>query len=204
TSRAAVMRVVEKQPERGAALAQSAQLAHEARIVPLVHEHEVGASDRARQIELFVIADGSDARVGTPCSLERGDTVLGDEVLHAPCVLRFVHVDARSAFDQFGRDAAEEMGVAVVPVGEQRMAEDDDVHATAPVGSGLAIGRSAPYADRYCAAIRSGSICSARRWASSARRKRSASCVTSWRIPAEMAAGSRGSTKSAIPAHSSR
>ena len=72
------------------------------------------------------------AVVGALLSLaspEAGLAVLGLEVRAAPRAPRLVDIDRVAARDEFAAHAAQEMRVAVVPVGDQRMAEHYDAHA---------------------------------------------------------------------------
>src|SRR3546814_16336813 len=55
--------------------------------------------------------------------------MLGLQVGPAPAVARLQHPNAMAARKQFPHDAAQEMGVAVVPVGDQRVIEHDELHA---------------------------------------------------------------------------
>ncbi len=73
--------------------------------------------------------------------------MLGLEVDAAPGVVRLVDLDRVAARDQFAADAAQEMRVAVVPVGDQRVTEDHDTHAVS-VGACAAIRSGLPFALR--------------------------------------------------------
>ena len=63
---------------------------------------------------------------------DRGRTGFGEQLAAAPAVCRFICGDLVAARLQLSGDAAEEVGVAVVPVGNQRMAEDDGAHVSIP------------------------------------------------------------------------
>jgi hypothetical protein len=71
--------------------------------------------------------------------------VLGLEVEPAPGVVRLVHLEAVAALEQLVADAAQEMGVAVVPVGDQRMTEHYDAHAVSTAGPEAAPASTLPF-----------------------------------------------------------
>jgi hypothetical protein len=60
--------------------------------------------------------------------------MVGEEVREAPAVLRLVGPDVVAAGGEGAEDAAEKVGVAVVPAGGERVGEVDDPHAALPFG----------------------------------------------------------------------
>jgi len=138
----AVVRIVEEQRVRTLRPAVRTNRGDERVIVPLVHEHEVGAGERRIQVQTVTVvasADPGELRVGSFEGRNRRLTLLLDEVHDAPRVARFVDADGVTAGDQVGHDAAQEVRVAVVPVGDERVAEDYDAHdetSSAPCSEG--------------------------------------------------------------------
>jgi hypothetical protein len=63
-------------------------------------------------------------------TVDRVEPGVADQVVQAPAVLRFVHRDIVTAGLQLAGDTAQEVRVAMIPVGPQRVAEDHDAHAT--------------------------------------------------------------------------
>jgi hypothetical protein len=134
-----VVGVVEQQPEVPAGRALAADRAHERGVVPLVHEHEVGAVERAVEVErrdrLVLAGDGVHPRERAADVGQRLAPAVGDQVLAAPAVARLVADHLVAAIEQLGHDPAQEVRVAVVPVRQQRVAEDHDLHAATSVRS---------------------------------------------------------------------
>jgi hypothetical protein len=104
-----------------------ADRAHELGRVPLVHEHEIGTVERGVEIDVGgVVQLAPECRVGGPVRLDGVGAALRDEVRDAPRVARLEHGDREPAREQLGDDAAEEVRVAVVPVGAQGVHEEHD------------------------------------------------------------------------------
>jgi hypothetical protein len=105
---------------------------HQLRLVPLVDEHEVAAVERAVDVERReVVARRRELRVRRPVPAQGVVTRLRGEVAHAPRVRRLEDVHLVAAREELGRHAAQEMRVAMVPVGDDRVAEDHDPHVAA-------------------------------------------------------------------------
>ena len=79
---------------------------------------EVGAVSMGNPHAVIEVDDVANAPVA----------VLGPQVLHAPGVGRLVDADVVPAQQELAGDAAEEVGVAVIPVGDERVIEQDDLH----------------------------------------------------------------------------
>jgi hypothetical protein len=60
---------------------------------------------------------------------ERSSALIIDEIREAPAIAGFEDAHVMAEFDEFACDAAQEVGVAVVPIGEEGMSEDYDAHA---------------------------------------------------------------------------
>ena len=132
----AVMRVVEEELIAAGCAAMLADATHELAIVPLVHEDDVGAGECRGDVELReVVADRAKRGERAAEIVERFFSVIGDEVLHAPGIERLVDDDVVIAREELRNDAAQEVRVAVVPVGNQRVVEQRKFHRVAPIES---------------------------------------------------------------------
>src|SRR5690606_827066 len=100
---------------------------HEIRGIPFVYEHQIGAREHSVQIKI-AIRRACQVRVGALERFERRAAVFRREMVQAPTArgLEHAHLVARSY--QLGRDASKEVGVAVIPIGNERVAEDYDPH----------------------------------------------------------------------------
>jgi hypothetical protein len=128
----AMMRIVEEQPVMSVRTSVLADAGDERVIVPLVDKNEIGQAEHCIEIQCRrVVAVAAKHRIRTPESRERCFTVFGNEILHAPGIARLVHVYRMPAREQLSADAAQKMCVAVVPVGDERVAENYDAHARA-------------------------------------------------------------------------
>jgi hypothetical protein len=126
----AVVGVVEEQLVAVVPGAVGADPGDQLGLVPLVDEDEVGLVEGGVDVEFpRVVGSGLEVREGAGELAQRLLAVLALEVGAAPAVGRFVDRHLVPAVLQLGGDAAEEVGVAVVPVGDQRVGEDDDLHA---------------------------------------------------------------------------
>ena len=87
-------------------------------IIPLVDDHDIGIAQRAIEIQsLEVVADRMQKRE-TVFEFANGPTaVLRNEVGQTPAVTRLVDGNIVTAFEQFRRNAPEEMSVTMVPIG---------------------------------------------------------------------------------------
>jgi hypothetical protein len=104
-----------------------------------VDEDEVGAVERLAEVGGGArVGLGREAGVGPPPAEEPGLAVVADEVLAAPAGRGLERPDLVAAGQQLARDAAQEVGVAVVPAGLERVAEQDDPHAAAATGAARA------------------------------------------------------------------
>jgi hypothetical protein len=132
----AVVRVVKEQPVAARALAVRADAGDELRVAPLVHEHEIGAVERHVEVERRqVVGRARELRERAREVLLARAPVLRHEIRPAPSAGGLEHAHVVAAIEQLGRDAAQEVRVAVVPVADQRVAEDDDPHAATGTSS---------------------------------------------------------------------
>ena len=160
----AVVRVVEEQPISAAAMPVFPHPADKFVVAPLVHDHEVGAVKGFVEVERVQVVRGArDRRVRELEHLDRPFAVLAAEVHEAPRVARLVNADVVAALAERAHDSAEEVGVAVVPAGQERVIEHHDAHALG-LSSGVWVSGversqsadvSSRYVSTYAAAIRS-------------------------------------------------
>ena len=75
-----------------------------------------------------------------------------DQVVTAPAVFGFERQSIMTARLQFTQDATEEMRIAVIPVGHQRMGVENEAHAalSAVAMAGACAARAAAYTCRTC------------------------------------------------------
>jgi hypothetical protein len=131
----AVMRVMEQQGERGTAAAQAANGGDQLRLVPFMHDDHIGPVERG--LHLREAGEGAGGQLGIvrvegvePCL-----AVVAQQVLQAPGSLGFEGEHLMPAMHQVPQHAAQEMRVAMVPAGGQRMGEVDELHAATVPGS---------------------------------------------------------------------
>src|SRR4051812_43688646 len=100
---------------RGSMLADAA---HELGLVPFVNQHDVRAVQCRVKIELVeFVAMRVEKRKGALEIVDRFLPMLGEEILIAPRIARLVDVDAVTALEQLRGDAAQEVRVAMIPIG---------------------------------------------------------------------------------------
>jgi hypothetical protein len=137
--RHAVVRIMEEQAvAAGVVLAVLADAPHQRVIVPLVDQDEIGAVQGPVDIQsLEVVPDAPEPGIG---GLEpfQGELAvrLGEEVPQAPGIARLEDPHVVAAGQKLAGDAAQEVRVAMVPVRQQRVDEEDDAHAPALVVPG--------------------------------------------------------------------
>jgi hypothetical protein len=124
-----VVRVVEEEPEAAPASAVGADAGDEVRVVPLVDEDEVCAVEGRAQVERReLVLDALESREGAAELVERRLPLLGQEAQAAPAAARLVDGHFVAALRQLTDDPAQEVGVPVVPVGDERVVEEDGAH----------------------------------------------------------------------------
>lgn len=127
----AVMRVVKKEFVCARPGAVAAKGLHKSRVVPFVHEDEVGAFQDAVEVEGAGRVRGAfQVRARRMKLSDGGDAVVAQQIAEAPIVGGFVHAHAMAAGQQFAHHSPEKMGVSVVPVGHQGVVEHDNLHSS--------------------------------------------------------------------------
>jgi hypothetical protein len=126
-----MMGVVEEKGVAAAACPMPTNGAHEPGCVPFVDEDEIGACQQEVEIGRVSIERAGEIRIGAAPGGEPRRAGRRLQVRPAPARPRLEGMDLVAAGGQLAGDAAQEMGVAVVPAGGQRMAEEDDPHAMA-------------------------------------------------------------------------
>ena len=93
----------------------------------VVHEHHVDIFEGRMKIEILV-ALGAQERIAAIELFDRCRAVEAQEVARAPGVLRFENAHLVSTNHQIRRDTAQKVGIAVVPIGDERLVEQRDPH----------------------------------------------------------------------------
>ena len=119
--------------------------------------HHIGVVDCGRMVEFGVIGCGRQLGKVAMETLERRAPCVATQVRAAPAILRLQR-DVVAARLQFSQHAAQEMRVAVVPVGDQRVGVENEPHAAL-----LTRPRVACVAQRRGIGLRTCSTCRSRR-----------------------------------------
>jgi hypothetical protein len=97
-----------------------ADLRHQAVAVPFVDEHKISIVQGPVEIEIpFPVERAAEAREQPSELAQWFDALLDGEVLQTPAVRRLVDTDGMPPRLQLGDNAAQEMRIAVVPVGQE-------------------------------------------------------------------------------------
>ena len=124
------MRVVEQQHVISATGPVSADAFDQRMSIPLVNEHERGAVQGFVEIERIRIdALRGQRRIRAVELLDRARTGIRQQVRQAPGVDRLIHPYLVAARQQLRGDAPQKMCVAVIPVGNERMTEENHTHS---------------------------------------------------------------------------
>ena len=123
------MGVVEQQREGRAAGPQPSDGGNQGGVVPLMDDDEVGARAERRGIIADLVDRRPEVGIGAREGFEPGLPGVRQEVVQAPGALRLERLDGVAAGAELAQDAAQEVGVAVVPAGAQRVGEVGDLHA---------------------------------------------------------------------------
>jgi hypothetical protein len=125
----AVVGVVEEEAEAAFVFAVLADALDEGVVVPFVNEDQVGAGEGVVEVErLEVVGEAGEVGVGVVEFMDGFFAVFFAEVFDAPGVAGLIDADVVAAREELADDSAKEVGVAVVPVGDEGVIEEDDAH----------------------------------------------------------------------------
>jgi hypothetical protein len=120
---AAVVCVVKEEAEArigGTILADSA----DQRVrVPLVNDYDIGALQSGGEIERGLVIETALQMGVRPGKLLHSFAIFGEQVFEAPTTTGLEDLHVMAAFDEVRCDAAEKVGVAVIPIGHERVGE---------------------------------------------------------------------------------
>src|SRR5215212_4642537 len=129
-----MVRVVKKQSVIGR-LTMLADALHQRPVVPFVHQNEVGTVERLIEIErAAVVAPAVKHRIGVRKVRKRRFSILARQVEYAPCIGRLVDIYSMAASNELAADATQEVRIAVIPIGDERVTENYDAHARDSAG----------------------------------------------------------------------
>ncbi len=94
-----------------------------------MHDYEAGVIQGLFKIEIGFIQPDIDPRQHRGDFLERLFAAVTERVEPTPAIGWFVNDDVVSERIELARDAAEEMGIAIIPARSERMTEQDAFHA---------------------------------------------------------------------------
>ena len=134
----AVVGIVEQQREPPSPRPLPADGGDQLGVVPFMDDDEIGAVTGLRDIEPHRVDRRAEFGIGALEGFEPPAPVIGEQPLQAPGALRLIDLHLMAAIDQVAQDAAQEVGVAMVPAGGQRVGEVDDPHAAASLSSAAA------------------------------------------------------------------
>src|SRR3569623_1250600 len=106
-----------------------ADTTHELMIVPFVHDDEVGAVDQLADLVVLHIVKVAHELGNVPMKVgERARSLIAEEMGETPSAVRFIYLHLVPARLEFAHHATQEVGIAVIPVGHQRVIEHHDTH----------------------------------------------------------------------------
>ena len=114
------------------------------RRIPFVHEYRIGVIGGLFDIQIVCVTAQLDPWHKHRNLGQRGCATFGKRVGPAPAIRGFIDVHLMSEPQQFPREAAQEMRVAVIPARDERVIEQDELHADASACAGLSFSGCAP------------------------------------------------------------
>src|SRR6185369_15708884 len=136
------MGVVKQQLVLAALFAVSPDAPDQIVVVPLVHNDGLGTAQRAVEIQLRgLIGNTLQARISRMKSLDGCSAGVLEQVHQAPAICRLIDRNFVAPRLQLPGVAAQEMGVAVVPVGNEGMIKQRDLHRISARNAGRNIPR---------------------------------------------------------------
>lgn len=126
----AVVRIVEEQFEVIALAPEGSDARYQFVLVPLMNYHEIRFGQSLVKIQILqLIKFGREQRIRAAKVAYRGVPIFRPQILQAPVSRRFVNDNLVAPLNELGGVAAEEMRVAVIPVRQERLIEEDYFHA---------------------------------------------------------------------------
>ena len=141
---AAMMRVVEQEGEPAARDARASDGGDQRRVGPFMDENDIGGVGHRGHIGRGAIpcrGEFGEIRL-EPC--QRVRPVIGEKIGAAPPVCRLERLGRVAARPQLPEDAAQEVRVAVIPAGGERVDEVDEAHQAAAVRAPASTERCTP------------------------------------------------------------
>ncbi len=94
-----------------------------------MNDHQVRAIKRFVQIQsIRVILAAAQSLIDGVEIIQRPVAVIAQEILQTPIVARLVHQYVVVSSCKLGCDSAQEVGVSMIPVGNERMIEEYNFH----------------------------------------------------------------------------
>jgi hypothetical protein len=126
----AMMSVMEQEREGSAVPPPLAEPGDKLRRAPLVHDDDVSAIEGGIEIKsIGRIGVHPHVRHKLRCFRQNGLAAVLQRIAAAPAVSRLIDTDLMTAACQLAGDPAQEMRVAVIPAGCERVIEQDELHA---------------------------------------------------------------------------
>src|SRR5690554_3344920 len=135
---AAMVCVVKQQSEAPALLALAADRRHQIRVGPLVHHHHIRPLEQQIEVRRVAIEVDRELRKGLLEGSLRTRSLIRQKARAAPAICGLPGLAAMSPRDQLSQNAALEMGVSMIPVGDKGVREENEMHAVAPAPCPLA------------------------------------------------------------------
>src|SRR6185437_154330 len=125
-----MMRVMEEQLEAAHSGAMPAELRNQLGRIPLVQDDDTGTLQHAIEIEVRRVIEGAaQSRKSGVEGVDRRIALLLAQVPQAPARQRLEYADLVSTRHQLACHSAQEVRIAVIPVGDQRVAEENESKA---------------------------------------------------------------------------
>jgi hypothetical protein len=119
-----VVGIVEKQLVSPNNLSMPPDVFDKGMIVPFVDYDEVCSIELTIQIQRFqIVTYAGQTRIGRSKPSNRAVPIFGQEVSHTPSICRLIHLDIMTPRQQLGCYPPKEVGIAMIPVRNERMIE---------------------------------------------------------------------------------
>lgn len=131
-----MMRIMEEKPISPGARPMLTDPPDQVVAVPLMDQDQIGAIERPVEIEgRRIIQRASKLRERGMEPIDRRPPLLRDQTPKAPPVGRLINKNLMTAREELARDSPQEMGVSMVPVGDQRVIKHHDAQASTSLRS---------------------------------------------------------------------